>query len=398
MLLPYNPSDFAPLSDPLSSPGIYLRYASVEQINPDNNTINIKWLDHPSGRDNLFLAHPGHGIFELPAPGAVVIVCFDAGYRPYIVGYLPVGYRDLVGTPRYINGKLFAPKDRIRKLKIGEKLLVSYLDNSQRKESEIATTTGSEFFMSNTGDITMSNWAGEYWNFSAKKNIIEQQSLNSRIITEAGILDFGLIKRDFPMGVTPDSTISDYVGKSEDTIPPTLHRLIPGEPALTEFKLCILETADTNPATAPEVDNPFIEITLGTKVKKIGTGTVATYALDTTDQSHAVPDKEIMIQIKTKADQGFEFTVDKDGNLTVKVKHDVKFVIGGDSNIDVFGTATVNCKDIKLGGSGNEKAVVLSDFIGKFNTHTHELLGAGTKTPTLPILVKSVTSSSVRVD
>jgi hypothetical protein len=291
---------------------------------------------------------------------------------------LPVGYRDLVGTPRVdAEGKSVQVVPTIRKIYPGEKMLVSYLkDPGGEKTSQFITPvpTGTYFYMSNVGDIYMETAEGDSWELNRSNNIIQQNSMNFRATTEAGVLDFGLVKREFTEGKSIISTAGNPLGSSGQST----------EEALTEFRLRILEKADANSLTEPEVDNPFIELTLGTKIKKVSDGV---FELDKTDSSHAQTSdgnsKEIMIQLKTKADQGFEFTVDKDGNLTVKVKGNVKFAISeGDFQIDID-----DGHEMKLGGDNGEQTLLGESFQKRFNSlvayinKLHFISPAGTPTP-----------------
>lgn len=283
----------------------------------------------------------------------------------------------------------------IRKIDAGEKLLISYIkDLDNVKTSKFATPepTGTYLHMNNTGDIYMETAEGDSWQLNRLDNSIIQNSMNFKNITEAGILDFGLIKRPF---TEEGSSIVSVAGN------PLSHD-DGEEEVLTEFRLRILETADANSLTAPEIDDPFIEFTLGTKVKKIEEGV---FELDKTDDSHAqtsdnVP-KEIMIQLKTKADQGFEFTVDKEGNLTVKTKGNVRVSTEGNANIDVEGNASVHvdkdvdvradnmvftANSIRIAGNDKEQPVVLEEFLkNSYDTHKHwGNMGAPTSPPIEP--------------
>lgn len=352
---PFNANDFSSHFVPKPRPGTYLRPAVIIFVDSAMGTVNVEWLDHPGVRQNVLLTPSGQGIFELPTVGSVVLVGFGIGFEAYILAHIPIGYRDLVGTPR-ANDQEIAPS--IRKIGVGEKMLVSYLEQSEKNPAnEFATpiTTGTYFHMSNVGDIFMTTAAGDSWELNSKNNIIQQDSMNFRAITEAGILDFGLIKREFTDGEHVVSTAGNPLGSSDQL----------SEEALTEFRLRILETADANSLTEPEIDNPFIELTLGTKIKKSSDGV---FELDKTDSSHAPTSdgtsKEIMIQLKTKADQGFEFTVDKEGNLTVKVKGNVKFAVdGGDFQIDVD-----DVHKVKIGGGNGEFALLGETFQKRFNS------------------------------
>lgn len=352
---PFNSNDFSSHFVQKPRPGTYLRPAVIIFVDPAMGTVNVEWLDHPGVRQNVLLTPSGQGIFELPTVGSVVLVGFGIGFEAYILAYIPIGYRDLVGTSRE-NDQEIAPS--IRKIGAGEKMLVSYLDQSEKNpanEFAVPVTTGTYFHMSNSGDIFMTTNGGDSWELNSSNNIIQQNSMNFRAITEAGVMDFGLVKREFTDGEYMVSTAGNPLGSSNQL----------SEDVLTEFRLRILETADANSLTEPETDNPFIELTLGTKIKKLSDDV---FELDKTDSSHALTSdgasKEIMIQLKTKADQGFEFTVDKEGNLTVKVKGNVKFAISeGDLQIGID-----NGHKIELGGSSGEQTLLGESFQKSFNS------------------------------
>jgi len=356
MMRSFNSNDFSSHFVQKPRPGTYLRPAVITSVDPDVGTVNIEWLDHPGARQNVLLSPNGQGTFELPTVGSTVLVGFDIGFNAYILAYIPAGYRDLVGTPRLENNQDVTPS--IRKIGVGEKMLVSYLPQSEKSSTDrfaVPVTTGTYFHMSNSGDIFMTTNGGDSWELNSSNNIIQQNSMNFRATTEAGVMDFGLVKREFTDGEYMVSTAGNPLGSSDQL----------SEDVLTEFRLRILETADANSLTEPETDNPFIELTLGTKIKKLSDDV---FELDKTDSSHALTSdgasKEIMIQLKTKADQGFEFTVDKEGNLTVKVKGNVKFAISeGDLQIGID-----NGHKIELGGSSGEQTLLGESFQKSFNS------------------------------
>jgi len=343
----------------------YIRPAIILAVNVSTGTINIEWLDHPGSREELPIPQAGQGIFEMPTPGAVVLMGFDKSYQPYILRYLQPGYTALINN------------STIWKMQPGEKMLVSYLNESLvRKDRQFAipVPTGTYLHLNNAGDIFMTTADGDYWQMNRRDQTIEQYSLNHIVRTEAGILDFGLIKR----AVNNEVKIISESGKAMDD--PSA-----SQDALTEFRLRVLETADANPETLPEVDDPFIELTLGTKLKEtINADDTRQYELAKTDDSYAGgANKEIMIQLKTKTDHGFEFTVDKDGNLTMKVNGNIKFdVSAGDVTINVDDNGKVH-----LGGPNGEKALLGESFQKKFNAlveyvnKLHFTNTAGTPTP-----------------
>jgi hypothetical protein len=344
----FNSEEFSSHFTQLPRQGTYLRPAVITSVNPAKGTVNIEWLDHPGTRQDVLISPSGQGIFELPTTGSTVLVGFGSGYDAYILAYIPVGYRDLVGTPRD-DGKEVAPS--ILKISAGEKMLISYLsksDENKNSQFDSPSPTGTYFYMSNVGDILMKTAEGDYWKLDRRSNIIQQNSMNYRAITEAGILDFGLIKR---AATNSEKQTEDIISSTGAVLGDSS-----GDNALTEFRLRILETADANATTAPEVDDPLIELTLGTKVSNDG-------QIIKTDNTYAANSKEIIIQLKTKAAQGFEFTVDKEGNLTVKVTGNVKFAISnGDAQIDVD-----EGREIRLGGADTEKILLGETFQKSFN-------------------------------
>ena len=341
-MIEYDPKDFSSQFARIPKPSAYFRVGIITHVNPSNGTINFEWLDHPGARQETLLTFSGQGVYELPPIGSVILVGFDNSMDAYIVGYIPIGYQDLVEANRVgDNGKIIKVTPSIAKIDTGEKMLISYLSQPTETKGKFATPvpTGTYFRMSNIGDILMKTAEGDYWRLDRRNNIIQQNSINYRAITEAGILDFGLVKRQTTDSQTAQKTTENIISTSG--VPLGEGHEVP----LTEFRLRVLETADVDANTPPEVENPLVELTLGTKVTDSGT-------LVKTDTTHATTSdnapKEIMIQLKTKADQGFEFTVDKEGNLTVKVKGNVRVDVVGDSDITVNGNS-----NIAVGGDSN---------------------------------------------
>lgn len=371
-MLSFHAPDFSTHSAPRSGPSAFLRPAVIISTNADKGTVNIEWLDHPGTRQDVLLTPSGQGIFELPTLGSTVLVGFGVGFDAYILAYIPVGYRDLVGTPRGTGEQITAD---LKKLRVGEKMLVSYVDNTEESQSNQfsrPSPTGTHFHMSNTGDVLIKSADGDYWKLERDNNIILQNSMNYRVITDAGILDFGVVKR---ASTTPDKQSEDIIATSGAP----LGSAFPGaaaEDALTEFRLKVLGTADANDTTAPEIDDPLIEFVLGTKVSDDGDVVL-------TDGTHAKASKRIIIQLKTKADQGFEFTVDEEGNLTINVKGDVKFGISeGNLQVDID-----EGKKVLLGGDSGESMLLGESFQKTFNdlvdyvNKLHYLTPAGVPAP-----------------
>jgi len=349
--------DERPFGGHLLSSIPYHRLAVITEVNAEKGTIKFKWLDHPGGREDVVISQAAFGSWEFPVPGVVILVAMKQGDLPEIDRYIPLGYAKQVES------------GKTKKIYPGEKLWRSYdgSDAEAGKQFPVPVPTGSEIYMSRTGKIIFRDGVGDWWELDPKENLIHQNSATYQSITEAGVLDFGLVRREMP--TLPDPTQnSEMVLVTQDNI-----SIVDGGKAFTEFRLRVLETADVDPTTAPEVNDPFVEVILGTKIQRVGSGLDTTYSPELTTGDHAVSGEEICIQIRTKNSVGFEFTVDKAGNVTMRIRSGKELKIV--------------CDDIQLGGGGSEQAVVLADFISDFNNHTHYVASApGTSgTPTTPV-------------
>ena len=327
------------------------RLAVITEVDEQRGTVKLKWLDHPGGRENVVISQAAFGSYDFPVPGAVALIAMRYGDLPEIDRYMPVGYIRQVEAGK---SKQIYP---------GEKLWRSYSGSDVVKGSQypIPIPTGSEIYMSKTGKIIFRDGTGDWWELDPNDNLIHQNSMTYQCTTEAGVLDFGLVKREMPTYPDPAQN-SEMVLVTKNNI-----SILNSGKAFTEFRLRVLETADVNPLTPPETNDPFVEVILGTKIKKVGSGLDTVYSPETTTSQHAESDEEICIQIRTKSSVGFEFTVDKTGNVTMTIADGQKL--------------KVKCDDIELGGGGGEKNVVLSDFITTYNTHTHLETGGTTNTP-----------------
>lgn len=353
-----------PFGGHLLSSTPFHRLAVITEVNAEKGTVNCKWLDHPGGREDIVISQSAFGSWEFPVPGAVILIAMRKGDLPEIDRYIPLGYAKQVES------------GKTKQIYPGEKLWRSY-DGSvveSGKQFPVPIPTGSEIYMSRTGKIIFRDGVGDWWELDPKENLIHQNSMTYQNVTEAGVLDFGLVRREMP--TYPDPTQNtEMVLVTQDNI-----LIADGGKAFTEFRLRVLETADVDPTTNPEVDDPFVEVILGTKIQRVGSGLDTIYSPELTSSEHAETGEEICVQLKTKSTVGFEFTIDKVGNVTMRIKDTKKLKI-------VCNDIEVESADIKLGGGGDEKAVVLSDFISDFNAHTHYVAAApGTSgTPTTPI-------------
>ena len=349
----YDPDDYKNPEVGFHSDGLWLRPAVVKSVDPKTGLVDVNCLDYPGIKTGLVMTQAHQGIFQAPTIGSVVLLGFGQGYNPYILRYVPVGYGSQISA------------GKVHPILAGELMLVSYLDSKVReKQVSVPVETGTLFYMNNVGNIDMKTAKGSSWGMNNEEDEISQSSMNYKVSTEAGILEFGLTKRHSII-TTNGLPIEE---SSSGTTPE----------GLTEFRLRVLDKADANPLTEPEVDNPFIELTLGVKVDDGGeiVKTTPSHAKTTRDA------QQIIIQLKTKAEQGFEFTVDRQGNVTLQIKGNTKIKVGGDTdisvtgntNLDVKGDIIANAASIQLAGTSQ---VVLSNFLKIYNTHTHPVTGTG---------------------
>ena len=383
-MIPYNRNDSKTPGTGFHHEGLWLRYGIVQSVDVTTGLVTLEWLDYPGVRSEVDLSQPTLGIIEIPTVGAVVLVGFDQGFKAHIVRYIPVGY-----------AKQRATGD-IPQLHPGAKIFLSYIAESQvTGDLPVPVWTGTYMHMNNIGDIELVTASGESWRMVSNENIIDQNSMNYKVQTEAGILEFGLTKR---LLTGTESTIIATDGT------PFTNTLDTDPDALTEFRLRVLKQADANFLSDPEVDDPFIELTLGVKVDNDAN-------IVKTDTTHVKADKKIVIQLKTKTGDGFEFTVDEDGNLTLKTNasmkietsSDLEIKVGGQLDITVpQGAVNIDASSVKLIG---DKAVVLEEFIGRFNEHQHisAAPSSSTSPPTIgmiPALVPSgaMISKKVKVE
>lgn len=368
-----------PFGGHLLSSTPYHRLAVITEVNAEKGTIALRWLDHPGGREDIVISQAAFGSWEFPVPGATILVAMRKGDLPEIDRYIPIGYAKQVET------------GQTKQLYPGEKLFRSY-DGSEDagKQFPVPVPTGSEIYMSRTGKIIFRDGVNDWWEIDPKEGLIHQNSMTYQNTTEAGILDFGLVRREMP--TYPDPTQNtEMVLVTQDNID-----IADGGKAFTEFRLRIIETADVDPTTAPEVDDPLVEVVLGTKIQRVGSGLDTEYSPELTPSDAAEAGNEICVQLRTKGTVGFEFTIDKVGNVTMRVKDSKKLkIICSDVEVD-SDKVTVVGTDIKLGGGGGEKAVVLSDFISDFNSHTHpDPVSGTTGTPTTPVTDRISTKTKV---
>jgi hypothetical protein len=382
-------SDFKDVSASFPTPELYLRRAKIIAVDHNRGLVDVEFLDYGGIRQQVPFGVPGHNIFDVPVVGAVVLLAFDQIFGAYIVGYLRFGYADIVGYRPPADAHTTRPI--VIQPNPGDLLLTSYIENPSLTATPIPT--GSSVHIRNTGLIAVQDMLGQYItvNPSIDNPTISQSSMSYHCHTEAGLLDFGLVKRNIDVeGETSLQVLNTDAELMSNNNPN----------ALTEFKLRLWETADSSLATLPEATKPFIELTMGTKVEEAGVGA---YQLEKSPEN-----ENITVQLKTFNVQNnnqiakFDLTIDKAGNVSVTAAGAVTINVGGNANIVATGNVVVSApkvsvdsENIELSSATNK--VLLDSFVGQFNGHTHPSSGGPTGTPTAPVVSSTVTSKNVKV-
>lgn len=341
-----------------------LRIAYITHVDHIRGTVEIKWLDHPGSRSNVQINQSALGTWDFPVVGAVVLIKMRNDI-PEILRYIPLNYSSQVQS------------GHIEQLYPGEKLFMSYhaAPVVQGDSLPQLIPTGTQIKMDNSGRIIMSTGVADKFLIDPTENIIEIDSMTHRISTEAGIIDFGVTKREIPSTIDPSLTDTVTIFKNPAT----------GQ-TYTELRVRLLDMSDNNPLTPPEVDNPFIELAMGTVLKSQG-NPVSTYIPDTVPSGDPGSGHEIALSLKIKDKTNsaspvvFLFRIDKAGNV----------------KMEVDGNFTLKCNDILLGGHDLEKQIVLKDFLTTiYNTfitvyNSHSQIG-NLGLPTGPPLVPATPS------
>ncbi len=306
-----------------------LRFARITDVDTDKGVVGISWLDHPGGRVEVILSQPSWGFFTVPTVGSIVACGFDTVDRTTILRYIPIAYKARHGDP---SEGAFEPQDALREVKEGEHFLKSI--------------AGAEVYMDVNGNIVLSSGAGSYWKITLE-DLIQQNSETWKVQNEAGTLTMGIVRRLYEdTDFTPVQVDNRIIKNGSDE-------------AYVEYRLRVAETADASVGTASTPD--LVEITVGTLIDSEGNVTQSTN------------ENNVTIDIRTKNDVGFQFRVDRDGQVEMTVKGGSEFTIDADK--------------VKITQGGEEQAVVLSDFIddhnnfvSDFNQHGHVSAAPGVST------------------
>jgi hypothetical protein len=285
----------------------YTRIAKIEAVDSQKGVCTISWLDRPGGRVDVLLTQSDHGSWNIPERGAVVLVGFDVGDQARILRYINLGH-----------------ENRIKKLKSLPKL----------KEGEkFWEAGGSYIYLQKNGDIVLSTLTQGYLILEAATGTLKVEAVDWKVLSEAGSQTFGLTKR----------FVQDGTDKQQ--------RIIENDQgeAYVEYNLKVVEKADSQLGPS-DLDNPLIDITLGTYIDSKGE------VVDKDNNTTTIltnPQKALDVKITLKS--GVELTIDKEGNLNLKgVKLNINQASVDQDHPDVAIGLEVN--DASLGDRGQHVA------------------------------------------
>ena len=271
----------------------HARLAQVVDIDGEKGTCSIRFLDIPSDRTDVIILQSSQGVFNFPEIGSVTLVVFDVFSRPYIIGYINLGH-----------------KDRVRELKTLPKF---------KSGEKFFEAGGSYFYIRQNGNIIISTLSGNYLEIENTSGNIKFETVNWRLITEGGLLYFGLVKRLVSDGIKSTyKPITNIIGDS-----------------YTELNLKVMETADGTLGIDQNVE-PLLELTLGTLIDKEGK------KLNKNLEETPSPKKEVLLHLKLK--NGIQIDIDKEGRVSLQ---NVKMNINN-------GSVDIEDPDIELGLESNK--------------------------------------------
>lgn len=205
--------------------------------------VDVKFLDGPGGRKYVIATQMAAKAWLPPAINDWVLVGFSHdGIQCFIIGYIPMEIRERLDptTPKVIPVWTQSPGDVAL----------------QRAGS------GQGIFLTADGNINVDNGAGGGTQYIRNTNTIEHKDINISLVTEAGSLFFGVVKR-FLLG-TINRGISQVFGKDGVISSTTV-------PALTEFVLRITGLSNNNVNdTDVKIETPVVEVRAGNVVNDFG--------------------------------------------------------------------------------------------------------------------------------
>ncbi|MFA5395645.1 MAG: hypothetical protein WC346_06435 [Methanogenium sp.] len=249
---------------------MYTRIGIISQVNPEEGTCTVRWLDKNGVRYQVLLTQGSPKEWNIPERGDCVLVAFDHHERARIIRYINVGH---------LSRSKFSKS--LPKLREGEKLWEA---------------GGSYIYMKKNGDIILSTLDQGFFSLEALTGTWKSETVNWKCITEAGIASFGLIRRfkSNNLGERQSVNISDEEGN-----------------IYTEYRIRIVEK-DDNLLGITGIETPFIDIILGTVVNNNGE------IIDKKDNPTLLQQKQLAVKISLQ--NGVIINVDKEGRISLTAK------------------------------------------------------------------------------
>jgi hypothetical protein len=248
---------------------IYTRIGTITQVNPEDGSCTIRWLDKNGVRYNVLLTQGSPKEWNIPERGDCVLVAFDHHERARIIRYINVGHLSRTKS------------SSLPKLREGEKLWEA---------------GGSFIYMKKNGDIILSTLDQGFFALEALTGTWKSETVNWKCITDAGIINFGLIRRFKPnnFGERESVNILDEEGN-----------------IYTEYRIRIVEKED-NSLGISGIENPFIDIILGTVVNNDGE------IINKKGEPSLSQQKQLAVKIALQS--GVTIIIDKEGRVSLTAK------------------------------------------------------------------------------
>jgi hypothetical protein len=247
----------------------YTRVGVVRGVDTEKGTCTIEWCDKPGMRVDVLITQANSKDWDIPEKGSYVLVSFDHKDQARIVRYINMGHESRVKVLK-----------TLPKFKEGEKFF------------EVG---GAYLWIKKNGNIIMSTHSESYLLLENSSGTLKSETVNWKILTDAGMLYFGVIKR-FKSG-SDGSKTQEMVEDIQGNI-------------LTELKIKVVETSD-NQVGVSGLTNPLMEITLGTLVNDDGGVVCKNDAVNIYGN-----EKDVCLRIKLQS--GVKIDIDKEGRMSLE--------------------------------------------------------------------------------
>jgi hypothetical protein len=302
----------------------HLRIAQINTVNVEAGSCTIHWLDSGGGRVNVALSEGSWGEYNVPVPGAIVLVLCDIHDQAKIVRYANLN--------QFFDQKSIASggTNLVQKLQAGDKFWHS--------------SGNAYLYLNSVGRVVLADAEGDMLEIDADANLFKVTTVNWKVVSNAGAEYLGDVKRP---GVTgPLDTVTDNM--------PT-----PTFPTGTPLEEYTLTVNDFNPDYKTG-GVTTINVNLGTYVDAAGL-VLNKQGIPTAASS---PDAlAVKIVVNTPNPTGkTTITIDKQGHVEVSAAQIV-----------------LTSPDIRLGTEfatqsgvlGTTLVSLLTKLINLFNTHSH---------------------------